>query len=200
MPDLPPHYRRATEADAADLASLVNMAGEGLPVYLWEGMATEGQSPWEIGRQRARRDKGAFSFRHAVVRDEGGMVTAALIGYPLAAVPEPWDAEAMPPMFVPLQELEDLAAKTWYVNTLATVPAQRGRGIGAELLGIAGMLAADTKRSGLSLIVSDGNLRAQALYEREGFRVSASRPMIKEGWENPGENWVLMVQEPVGQP
>ena len=63
----------------------------------------------------------------------------------------------MPAMFVPLQELENLAPGTWYVNVLAAYPEHRGKGHGTALLGVADQLGADAGRRGLSIIVSDAN-------------------------------------------
>ena len=40
-------------------------------------------------------------------------------------------------MFVPLQELENLAPGTWYVNVLAAYPEHRGQGYGTALLAVA---------------------------------------------------------------
>lgn len=48
--------RAATVDDADALAVLVNFAGEGMPLYLWEKMAQGGEDAWEIGRARARRE------------------------------------------------------------------------------------------------------------------------------------------------
>ena len=97
-------------------------------------------------------------------------------------------------MFVPLQQLEDLAPGTWYVNVLATYPEFRGKGFGSGLLSIAEALAADTRRQGLSLIVSDANRGARRLYARQGYTEEATRPMVKEAWENDGQNWVLLTK------
>lgn len=192
--DLTPPYRPATPADALPLAELVNFAGEGMPLYLWTNMAAPGESPWDIGQQRARRDSGGFSYRNTVVREHAGRVAAALIGYPLDDDPEPANYEDMPPMFVPLQQLEDLVPGTWYVNVLAAYPEYRGKGFGGGLLAIAEQLAAATGSSGLSIIVSDANSGARRLYERQGYAEIATRPMVKESWENAGENWVLLVK------
>jgi ribosomal protein S18 acetylase RimI-like enzyme len=192
---LEPPFRYATPDDAAGLAELINFAGEGLPLYLWTDMAEPGESPWEVGRRRALREVGSFSYRNAVVAEADGRAIASLVGYPLPDAPEPIDYDRMPPMFVPLQELENLAPRTWYVNVLATYPQYRGQGYGTRLLGIADRLAAATARTGLSIIVSDANAGARRLYERCGYRELATRPMVKERWENPGENWVLLVKD-----
>ena len=192
---LPEHHRMATPGDDRELAELGNMAGEGMPYYLWSKMAGEGQTAWDVGLERARRESGAFSYRNAVVREADGQVGATLIGYPLADVPEPVDYPELPPMFVPLQQLEDRVPGTWYVNILATYPQYRGRGFGEEMLAIAESLARASGRQGLSIIVSDANAGARRLYERCGYGEIAQRPMVKEDWQNPGENWVLLLKK-----
>lgn len=194
MIELEAPFRPAARQDAAALATLVNIAGEGLPLYLWGKMAEAGEDPWEVGRRRAERESGSFSFRNAIVAELDGRVVACLIGYPLPDVPEPIDRARMPAMFVPLQELENLAPGTWYVNVLAALAEYRGRGYGARLLGVAERLAATMHRSGLSIIVSDANSGARRLYARCGYVEAARRPMVKEAWANAGENWVLLVR------
>jgi ribosomal protein S18 acetylase RimI-like enzyme len=184
-------YRPAAPSDAADLAVLINYAGEGLPVYLWERMAEPGETPWDVGKRRALRDNGAFSYRNAVVAEHAGEVVGSLVGYRIADEPEAID-DGVPAMFVPLIELENLVPGTWYVNVLAVRPELRGRGIGSRLLDIAGQRAAETGSAGQSIIVSDANHGARRLYERHGFRHKAERPIVKDEWDNPGHNWILL--------
>jgi ribosomal protein S18 acetylase RimI-like enzyme len=191
---LEPPFRRATPGDAHALAELIDFAGEGLPSYLWGRMAEPGEGVWDVGRRRARREEGGFSYRNAVLREEDGRVVACLIGYPLPDGPEPIDLAQTPPMFVPLQELENLAPGTWYVNVLATYPGHRGHGHGTRLLGLAEELAAASGSEGLSIIVSDANAGARRLYERRGYRVAAERAMVKEEWANAGANWLLLLK------
>ena len=180
------------------MAELVNFAGENLPVYLWSKMAEPGQSAWEVGRLRAQREQGAFSFRNTVVVEEGGRAAGCLIGYPLPKRPEPIPPD-LPAMLRPLQELENLAPGTWYVNVLALYPEFRGRGFGTGLLAIADRIAADLGLEGLSIIGADANAGAPRLYERCGYRELARRPMVKEDWEISGTDWVLMVK-PIPSP
>lgn len=194
MTELEPPHRWATADDALQLAELINIAGEGMPVYQWERLADAGESVWDVGRQRARREEGSFSYRNAVVRDIEGTPVASLMGYPLPDEPEPWDPAAMPPMFVPLQELEDLAPGTWYVNVLACYPDYRGKGYGSALLSIAEHIAAAKGSAGMSIIVSDGNPGAVRLYERAGYGLTATRTMVKEDWQNPGKEWLLLTK------
>lgn len=192
MIDLAHPFRHAAKFDARAMAELVNFAGEGLPLHLWSRMAERGESPWAVGVRRALREEGGFSYRNTVVREEDDRVVAALIGYPLPDEPVACDYDELPPIFVPLQELEDEAPGTWYINVLATYPEYRGRGFGGELLLIAEQLAVETRRKGLSLIVSDANAGARRLYGRKGYEEVATRPIVKDAWENAGENWVLL--------
>ena len=189
-----PSLRPATPEDAEALAELINFAGEGLPAYIWERMAEPGETVWDVGRQRARREEDSFSYSKAVVLERDGAVAACLIGYPLPDAPEPIDHDEMPAMFVPLQELENLAPGTWYVNVLAAYPEQRGRGHGTTLLSNAEETAAANGKRGVSIIVADANTGARRLYERSGYRETARRPMVKEDWQSPSETWILLVK------
>jgi ribosomal protein S18 acetylase RimI-like enzyme len=121
-------------------------------------------------------------------------VAGCIIGYPLPDEPEPIDYDNMPPMFIPLQRLENLACGTWYVNVLATFPEYRSRGYGSRLLDLADQRESQTGRNGTSVIVSDANGGARRLYERCGYRIVAERPMVKEDWQNPGQNWILLAR------
>jgi ribosomal protein S18 acetylase RimI-like enzyme len=186
-------FRPAMRADAAVLAELVNEAGEGIPLYLWDKMKEPGESAWDVGRRRAARDEGAFSWRNATIIEHDGAAAGCLIGYAVAAEPEPIPDD-FPAMFRPLQELENLAPATWYVNVLAVLPAQRNKGLGARLLQRAEETARAEGLAGMSIIVSDANAGARRLYERSGYREAAIRPMVKEDWVNEGLHWVLLTK------
>jgi ribosomal protein S18 acetylase RimI-like enzyme len=186
-------YRRATPDDARALAELVDLAGDGLPSYLWARMAEPGESPLQVGERRARRDEGSFSWRNAILREEDDTLIGALIGYPLPDRPEPVDP-GLPAMFVPLQELENAAPGSWYVNVLAVYPQHHGHGHGTGLLALALRLARAAGSRGLSIIVSNANAGAVRLYERCGYRHAGERPMVKEGWVNPGTAWLLLTK------
>ena len=190
MIELKPPLRIAREEDAPVLAELVNHAGEGMPEYLWSTMAGPGEDPWEIGRQRQAKK---VADGQIYVVDEGKGAIAGLTGYAIPANPEPIPDD-MPAMFRPLQELENLAPATWYVNVLAAIPAERGKGHGTRLLGLAEELASDAGLSGLSLIVAGNNDGARRLYERSGYRELARRLNVPEGWDTDIAEWVLLVK------
>jgi ribosomal protein S18 acetylase RimI-like enzyme len=186
-------FRSATIDDAGILARLVNIAGEGLPLYLWEKLAKPGESPWLVGRQRALRETGGFSYRNAAIIEHDGVAAGVLIGYGIGERPEAIGPD-MPRLFVPLQELENLALDTWYVNVLAVLPEYRNLGFGAQLLDLADRIGSEVGKSGMSVIVADTNTRARRLYERCGYLERERRAMVKEDWITEGREWVLLTK------
>lgn len=190
MIPLDPPLRPARVEDAPVLARLVNEAGEGLPLHLWTGMAEGAEDPWEIGR---RRQAGKVQTDTIVVVDEGGGAVAGLTGYAVGAEPEALDG--LPPLFRPMQELENLALRTWYVNVLATLPEARGRGLGTRLLGVAEAIARDAGLGRMSVIVFDTNAGARRLYERLGYAERARRPIVRNGWQTDGQEYLLLVKD-----
>ena len=151
--------RPATPGDADLLARVIDMAGEGLPQAIWADMGGPDADPWEIGRERARRDSGGFSWRNAVVAERDGHAMGAIVTYLTEAEPVPPGPDT-PPVFRPLIELEALAPATRYVNALAVLPAARRQGVAQALMDNA--LQAPGP-AGLSLIVTDANASARAL-------------------------------------
>ncbi len=184
-------FRPATKEDGQELAKLVNYAGEGMPLHFWKRGAEEGVDPWDFGMSRAQREEGSFSYTHSTMAEVDGKVAGCLICYVLPKNPEPINYDEMPPMFVPIQELEDSAPDTQYVSVLAVHPEFRNLGLGASLLEIAEDQAEGRR---MSIVVSDGNPGAERLYERTGYKRETTRNMVKEDWENPGKNWVLMLK------
>lgn len=184
-------FRLATPEDAAALADLVNFAGEGLPYHVWTQMAQGNQDPWKIGqsRQAAKAEEGQI-----VVIDTGEGAVAGLTGYAIGDRPEQI-GEDLPALFRPLQELENLALQSWYVNVLACYPEHRGKGYGTKLLRLAEQIAADEKLKTMSVIVAGNNVGARRLYERQGYAEAARRPCIRDGWETETEEWVLLTKE-----
>jgi ribosomal protein S18 acetylase RimI-like enzyme len=187
-------FRPATKADAPALAELVNYAGEGMPLYLWTKLARDGEDPWNVGRARASREEGAFSYRNATVIEQDGECAGCLIGYEIPDVPQPVSPD-MPPMFVPFQELENLAPSTWYINVLAVQPKFRNRGLGVKLIELAEDTGRKAGKRGMSLIVADKNFGAQRLYLRQGYTRRALRKMVIEDWNTENEAGLLLVKD-----
>ena len=193
MTSLTSSIRPATTDDAGLLAELIDLAGEGLPSYLWAAIAEPGESVWDVGARRAKRQEGGFSYRNAWVIEADGKVAGSLIGYPLSKAPEAIGPDT-PAMFVPLLELENIAAGSWYINVVAVFPGLQGRGLGSRLLEVAEDRALSQGCRQTSLIVFDRNEGARGLYERHGYRVIARRPIVKENWRCESDESLLMVK------
>jgi ribosomal protein S18 acetylase RimI-like enzyme len=194
-----PIFRPATKSDAAALAVLVDIAGEGMPAYMWSTLAAPGQSALELGRERAQRETGGFSYRNSVVAEVGGEVAASLVGYRLD---DPYDLEGSlaetPDIVRPLVRLEVKAPGSWYVNVLATFPEFRRRGIGARLLAIAAEKAREQGARSLSVIVGSWNGGAARLYGGAGYEtIAKEKAILFPGCPHQGD-WVLMVKSMAG--
>jgi ribosomal protein S18 acetylase RimI-like enzyme len=189
-----PTFRPATKADASALAVLVDIAGEGMPAYMWGSLKAPGQSVLEFGRERAARDTGGFSWRNAVVAEIDGEIAASLVGYRLD---DPYDLDVLdetPEIVRPLVKLEAKAPGSWYVNVLATFPEFRRRGIGGQLLAVAEGKGREEGAPSLSVIVASWNEGSGRLYQSAGYSALASEPAILfPGCPHKGD-WVLMVK------
>ena len=188
MSDDRPHLRPARRSDAPDMARLGAVAGGGLSRYLWAQQAAPGEDLLAVGARRAARDEGAFSWTRTVIAELGGRTAGMLVTYRIAEEPEP--LADLPPMFRPLQALENRVPGSLYVNMLATYPAFRRRGVATALLAEAERQAASA--GGLSLIVADDNHDARCLYRTSGFAEIAEEPLVADGWVTGSRAWVLM--------
>jgi ribosomal protein S18 acetylase RimI-like enzyme len=182
--------RAAQPEDSDFLLPLINRAGEGIPEYIWAQMAAPDQDPWAVGRERIESVDSAISHRNAWIGELDGQPAGCLVVHRQPDVMPPIDPD-MPPMFIPLQELENEAPGTGYVHILSTVREMRGRGVGTRLLDFAERYRG---ANGMSIIVADNNPGARRLYERCGYTEAARRRIVKNGWQSQGTEWILMVK------
>ncbi|HET7717299.1 MAG TPA: N-acetyltransferase [Bauldia sp.] len=186
--------RRATAADATYLAALVDIASEGFASYFWSGMAQEGQSPFEVGRARAMREEGAFTWRNAWIAEVDRQVAGALVGYPIGDSVDKANVAEASELIRPLVELEAEVPGYWYVNVLAVFSEYRGTGVGRALLTEADAIGRRAGTRGMAIIVASGNTVAMRLYRRLGYEEHARRPLVPfPGYRRAGE-WILMTK------
>lgn len=186
--------RPSVVADAGALAELLNLAGEGIPAFIWGQLAESGETALDVGAQRAAERKGSFSHGAAVVAEVEGQVAGMLLGYRL---PDPYvtgDLQDYPEIVRPLIELEALAPGSWYVNAVATFEHCRGLGIGSKLMAAAEQIARKSTARRMSLIVAAENIRAKHLYEKLAYRPVATRAVIPFPGFAHGGDWVLMIR------
>lgn len=180
--------------EASDIAALIDIAGHGLPSWLWSSVfeRDEGVSVFELGRERARRDSGGFSWRNAWVARKADSVAGMVLGYSQPDTIETGSLDDLPAIIRPLVELEAEAPGSWYLNAIATYREHRGRGVGAMLMEQAARLARESGAPEVSLIVEDINETALRLYRRHGFTARAKRPFVPFPSGPRATNWVLM--------
>lgn len=188
-----PRIRPATPEDAALIVDLIRFAGDGIPELVWAGMAVPGQDPLELGRTRARRDEGSFSYRNARIAEIDGQPAGGWLGYRLPD-PPPEIGPDFPPALRPLQELENLAPGAFYLNVLAVYPAWRNQGLGAAMLDDVAQAARASGATRIAIIAFSANPGAIRLYTRSGFAEAARRRMEMPGWDHSGTEAVLLLR------
>jgi ribosomal protein S18 acetylase RimI-like enzyme len=194
MPEREPTIRPARKSDAIALAALIDIAGEGLPAFLWNGMKSREQSVFEFGRARALREQGNFSHRNASIVEIDGDVAGCLIDYRLDDPYVIGNLDELPEVVRPLVELEAKAPGSWYINAMAAFSEFRGQGIGARLLALAEQRGRQHEAESASLIVAGENTGAMRLYARTGYREVARATVVTFPGCAHGGDWVLMVK------
>ncbi|MEM8686441.1 MAG: GNAT family N-acetyltransferase [Pseudomonadota bacterium] len=164
--------RQAEANDASDLAKLIDIAGEGIPAWLWAQKCQPGQSPLDVGVDRARREDGGFSYKNAIVAERNGAVMGMVLSYPITEAPA-GDPSELPAPIIPFVELEAHSVGTWYINALAIFAGHREAGIGTKLLNAAETQAAAAGYPVMSIQVYAQNTAAFRLYERLGYTIAA---------------------------
>ncbi|MDQ2076768.1 GNAT family N-acetyltransferase [Marinimicrobium sp. ABcell2] len=170
--------RKAEVNDCRALAELMNIAGEGLPAFLWRATAEPGEDLLDVGARRVAQTEGAFNYKNAYVSTSSGVITGMVLCYRL---PDPYVVSSIsdiPDVVQPLVELESLAPGAWYVNGIATVSSCRGQGLGQKLMALAEQLAIEAQATTVCLIVAEENIQARRLYEKLHYQVIARRPVV----------------------
>lgn len=152
-------------------------------MLVWTTMADDypGLTPIEIGEQRYARENTDFSYQNCVVAEDGGGVIGMLVTF---AIPEETDAghvddDAEADPNDPLAPYGELGVPgSWYICGVAVEPEHQDHGFGTTFLDIARRQARERGIDTLSLIVFSQNTGALRLYEREGFAIVDSRPVI----------------------
>ncbi len=185
----------ATKEQAKDLAFLINLAGEGIPEYLWKGMAQKDELPMDVGAMRAAREEGGFSYKNARVCTKDDELLGMIISY---RQPQPYDIDELseyPDIVQPLVLLEAKAPGSWYINAIATFQKFSGKGVAQKLMQEAEERALLESCKQVSLIVASENTRAKRLYEHLGYKVVSSLPVVLYPGCLHGGQWNLMVKE-----
>jgi ribosomal protein S18 acetylase RimI-like enzyme len=183
----------ATKDDSANIAELIDIAGEGLPRTIWKSYAPPGIDPIIFGAERAALGSGNFSWRNVnVIRNQQG-VTGMVLAYRLPDSPP--DFSGLHPLELPLVKLEARVPGSFYINALAVYPVLQGQGYGRRLMHHAHQLSRTTGCKQTALIVFSNNTRARRLYQSMGYEIQASEPAIDApGFRKLGECQLMIRQ------
>ena len=190
------NIRDAVKEDAGELACLVNLAGEGIPAYLWEKMAERNETAMDVGIRRIAGEGNAFSYINGRVAVEHNTLLGMIIAYRL---PDPYPTEEIPgypDILQPLVKLEAMVPGSWYINAIATFPDHRGKGVAGQLISDSISRAHQQGCKRISLIVASENSQARRLYEHLGFGTIATLPVVPYPGCLHGGEWALMTRNP----
>ena len=168
--------RQAAPSDAESLAKLINLAGEGIPNWLWTRACVEGQTPLEIGIERAKRKTGGFSYTNALVAEPHGYSMGMVLSYAITEAPTD-NPNDLPAPIAPFVALEKFSVGTWFINALAVFAEGQNQGLGSQLLAAAEDQARADGFNKMSIQVYAQNTGALRLYERLGYARAASEPV-----------------------
>lgn len=180
--------RAASPQDAKDVATLVNIAGEGFPAAIWSGMCELNENAIDVGARLALRENAHYSFQNAIIAELDGEVAGLVMAHNTAESPEPMNTAAHPSLR-PLTKLENQALGTRYITALATYQHFRGQGIAKKLVESA---ERQPGRNGMSLIMTNGNRSGLRFYMSLGYRDAAQAPVIKMDWDTDSTLWHLL--------
>jgi ribosomal protein S18 acetylase RimI-like enzyme len=174
-------FRLAQSSDARQIAELVAISSDGVAVIDWEQQAREENcTALDIGERIYQIPQQGYSYTSATIVEKNGQTAGMLLTF---AMPDssPRNPENRPNahdtnVFAPYIYLEE--PNSWYICGVAFYPQHRGQGLGTEMMALANEQAKEKGFSKLSLVAFEQNTGSVRLYERLGYRVVDSAPVV----------------------
>ena len=168
-------FRPATRADARTIAELYRIASDGVSDYIWSQLAEPGEDLLDVGAKRYARENTGFSYQNCDMAELDGATVGMLLGYRMPPR-DPDEEPVTDPVLKGLAELE--VPDSYYIAGIAMWPEQRSLGVGSALMARAHDRARAGGMSQASLIAFERNEAAVRLYERLGYKIVDSRPLV----------------------
>lgn len=181
--------RHATINDCADLAILDNIAGHGLPLWLWQDAVARGRADDAIewGKEHYADLSQPCNWSNAAVATVDGETAGAAVGF---FIPEetrfPTDGDAV---LAPLMRLFAKAAGSRVLDMLAVYRRFTRRAIARALLRDQ-ISSADDKP--VSIVAANDNAPALTLYRSEGFAEVTREPFVPFNDTQTTTSWLLL--------
>lgn len=184
--------RPATILDCADIAILDDMAGRGLPLWLWQCAVERGDTDnaLEWGRSTYTGDVGKAVWPEIIIGEVDNEVAGMVWAYKMTR--ERANKVLDEPIFKPIGALREQTIGTFYIDAIAVYKRFRGKGIARQLMKCAYEQAKDLP---ITLIAADDNTNAIGLYQSEKFTETARETFVPYAPSNKTQNWLLMTQD-----
>lgn len=143
------------------------------------GVYTSKNEVKEFFTDLAKLSNSQYSWKNALIAEVDNTpagVAVAYDGSKLAMLREAFMHHATEKLKLNFQNVQDETDNTeFYLDTLAVKPEFRGLGIASKLI-VATAKRAEQIGKPLGLLVDDDNVKAQALYKKNGFVTKGRRP------------------------
>jgi ribosomal protein S18 acetylase RimI-like enzyme len=173
--------RPAVSDDARDLARLIAISSDGIAVIEWQEQARKEQcDALDVAERLYQVPQQDYSYSNATMTESDGKIAGMLLAFAMPSAP-PRNSENRPGVddenvFAPFIYLEE--PNSWYICGVAFYPQHRGKGLGTQLMELGNEQAKENGFSKLSLIALEQNTGAVRLYERLGYEVVDSAPIV----------------------
>ena len=188
-------FRNGAKEDSSDLALLLDVAGRGLPAYLWSIEAKQGQSAYEYGREKIRSDENRRSYyKNWYVAENNGILVGAFFGF-IVEIPYPEiDYNDITKYLHPIVELEKVASGSWLLQAISILPEYRGYGFAIQLLRKVEKVVKALGLKSISLQVEEVNNIALEIYKKNGFVEIDRRSYIPFPGSHDTGDFILMMK------
>lgn len=156
--------RKAQRSESYTIASLYQMAADGVADYVWRRIDADNPDVLDVGAQRYAREGVSFSYENCDMLVEGDTTLGMIMAFPMHVDPDYVEDDEVLRPYAILEEDNSL-----YISGVAVFPQYRGKGLGTRLMQFAEDKARESGLSKLSLIVFEDN-PAKRLYESLGYR------------------------------
>ena len=173
--------RQAGSDDARDIAKLIAISSDGIAMIEWQEQAlTEQSDALDVAERLYQIPQQDYSYSNTTMTESPGEIAGMLLTFAMPSAP-PRNPENRPGadnenVFAPYIYLEE--PNSWYICGVAFYPQHRGKGLGTRLMELANEQAKEKGFSKLSLVALEQNTGAVRLYERLGYEVVDSAPIV----------------------
>ncbi len=176
--------RSASLEDASFLVPLIAESSGGVWPAVWKALAEEGESTEAFATKYLADPDNDLSVKNTILVESNEGRLGAMTSYREYSITSDASSNArdhslpveLASALLPYRELSD--PNSLFIAEVCLLPEARGKGLGKRLLEHARDLAIEMGLPNVTLRVFSANTGAIRLYERSGFKLVDSRPVI----------------------